>query len=63
MKVKYFCYVSVPNWVSGMSQKLLMLTRWTSSLHGSFCPHLAVSVHRTMNIKGLELSASLFHST
>ncbi|WAQ93995.1 AAAS-like protein [Mya arenaria] len=31
----------VPNWVCGISQQLLMLTRWTSSLHGSFSPHLA----------------------
>ncbi|XP_052784530.1 aladin-like [Mya arenaria] len=33
----------VPNWVCGISQQLLMLTRWTSSLHGSFSPHLALS--------------------
>ncbi|KAL4221973.1 hypothetical protein ACF0H5_018021 [Mactra antiquata] len=33
----------VPNWMSFMSQKLLILTRWTNSLHGSFFPHLAMS--------------------
>lgn len=33
----------VPNWICGISQKLLVLSRWTSSLHGSFFPHLALS--------------------
>ncbi|XP_060564071.1 LOW QUALITY PROTEIN: aladin-like [Ruditapes philippinarum] len=33
----------VPNWISAIAQKLLVLSRWTGSLHGSFFPHLALS--------------------
>ncbi|XP_053373470.1 aladin-like isoform X2 [Mercenaria mercenaria] len=33
----------VPNWISSVAQKLLVLSRWTGSLHGSFFPHLALS--------------------
>ncbi|XP_060560181.1 aladin-like [Ruditapes philippinarum] len=33
----------IPNWISAIAQKLLVLSRWTGSLHGSFFPHLALS--------------------
>ncbi|KAH3714985.1 hypothetical protein DPMN_057688, partial [Dreissena polymorpha] len=32
-----------PTWICSVSQKLLMLTRLTGSLHGSFFPHLSLS--------------------
>lgn len=33
----------VPHWMLSIAQKLRVLARWTSSLHGSFFPHFSLS--------------------
>ena len=38
-------YSTVPTWIASSSKRLLFLTRWLNSLHGSFFPHLVVSLH------------------